>query len=412
MKFFRILLPLLVLAIGIGVAYQLIKTAPEPKKRKPPPNIPVVEVLMLEKSDFPIKVKSFGTVEPSTQTTLVAEVSGKVVRIADKFYAGDYFSTGDELLRIDDRDYKYAVTIARSELARQKLNLEQEKAQARQALADWQQLGDGSQPSSLVLRKPQVASAEAAIASATAQLQQSQTRLKRTRITAPYDGRILDTKVNVGQFVSPGTQLGTVYATDYVEIKLPLDDDQIAYLKLPEQYRGETAQTGPKVSLTKGGIKWEGEIIRTAGAIDSKSQQQIVIARVDNPYSKLAKAKAPLKIGYFVDASIEGETLEDVFVLPRSALRENSAVLLAENEKIRRAEVTPLWSDDQNVVVRDGLKPGDNLIVSPVAFAANGARIAIKGQGKGRGENAAKAKSDKEQANAGSANANTTPEEN
>lgn len=400
MKFFRILLPLLVLAFGIGIAYQLIKTAPEPKKRKPPPNIPVVEVIKIKRTDFPIKVKSFGTVEPSTQTTLVAEVSGKVVSIADNFHAGDYFSAGDELLRIDDRDYKYAVTIARSELARQKLNLQQEKAQARQALADWQQLGDGSQPSSLVLRKPQVASAEASIASATAQLQQSQTRLKRTRITSPYDGRILETQVNVGQFVSPGTQLGSVYATDYVEIKLPLGDDQIAYLKLPEQYRGEAAQKGPKVTLSKGGQSWQGEIIRTAGAIDSQSQQQIIIARVNNPYGKKTTAEAPLKIGYFVDASIDGETLKDVFVLPRSALRENSAVLLADDDKIRRAEVTPLWSDEKNVVIRGGLKSGDQLIISPVAFAADGARIAIKGQGKGQGKKAGAGKAGNKQAGA------------
>lgn len=380
MKIMRVVLPVAIVLAGFAITKVMMATAPQPEKKPPEVVIPTVEVLKVEPGDYRVKIRSQGTVEPRTQSTLVAEVSGKVISVADNFNAGGYFEKGDVLLQIDPRDYQAAVTIAKSDLAQQRLNLQQEKAQSEQARRDWEGLGNGGAPGDLVLRKPQMASATAAVAAAEARLAQAEADLERTRIRAPYAGRILEKNVDVGQFVSPGTVLATIYAIDYAEINLPLNDEQMEYLQLPEQYRGDQSIQGPAVTLHKGANEWPARIVRSAGAVDSKSRQQFVVARVDDPYGHNEAGRPPLKVGMFVEGEIAGDTLQDVFVVPRAALRENSYLLLVRDGKLRQQPVDIAWTDDKEVVIRQGLTSGDQVVVSPLAYAVDGTAVKIVGE--------------------------------
>ncbi|HHJ18424.1 MAG TPA: efflux RND transporter periplasmic adaptor subunit [Gammaproteobacteria bacterium] len=375
MKILRILLPVVIIAAGIFFARYMMKTAPEAPHHKKTATVPSVEVITLQPQDYTVTVHSHGSVVPQTQSTLVAEVSGKIIATSDHFHEGNFFNRGDVLLKIDPRDYQAAVTIARSELAQQQLKLEQEEALARQAEIDWQRLGEGEAPSDLVLRKPQLASAKATTAAAQARLDQAQTNLSRTRITAPYSGRLLEKKANLGQFVAPGNPLATIYATDTVEIKLPLSDRQQQFLELPEHYRNAKPGKGPEVRLSKGENHWTGRIVRSAATVDTRSREQFVVAQVNDPYAKNKTGNATLKIGLFVDASIQGRTLHDVFVIPRLALRENKQVLLAVDNTLKLQPVKVVWSEEKQVIVSSGLAAGDQLIISPMPYASEGSPL-------------------------------------
>lgn len=369
-------------------------TAPEGERKASAPVTPQVEVVELQPQDYVVEVTSRGTVSPRTQSTLVAEITGRITEVSNRLREGGFFEPGDLLVSIDPRDYESAMTIARAELAQQKLSLNQEQARSQQANDDWQRLGSGSKASDLVLRKPQLSSSRAAVSAADARLKQARTDLDRTRIEAPYAGRVLEKKVDVGQYVRSGEVLASIYAIDYVEVKLPLSATQLEQLQLPEHYRGENPDNSanPAVTLIRRSgsteHQWQGQIVRSTGAIDTRSRQQFVVAQVDNPYARDENGRPPLKMGSFVEAKISGKTFKNVFVIPRSALHEGRDILLAVDGKLKRQAVDIIWSQGNEVIV-SGLQAGVKLIITPPAYAVDGGAITIKDSAESEMEKAA-----------------------
>jgi RND family efflux transporter MFP subunit len=375
-------LPILVMIIAVAVSYGVIVSKSKPQRRAARSIPTTVEVMALEKSDFQVWVKSQGTVTPRTESTLVPEISGRVTSIFPSFREGSFFEAGQELLQIDPSDYHIAVTVAQSNVAEKKLGLAEEQAKVKQAARNWERLGDGANPSDLVLRKPQLALAKAAVASAEALMKKAKLDLERTLIRAPYAGRILEQSADVGQYVSPGTTLARIYAIDYAEIRLPLSGEQLQFIDIPQQYRGQAEQPAvfPQVefSTTQGRRhnRWQGSIVRAEGAYDTRSRRLSVVGLVVNPYVKIDEDTPPLKVGQFVEAKIKGKLLRGVFVIPRSALRDNSRLMIVGKKgrlEIRQVEL--LWRGAEQAVIRDGLNEGEWLSVTPVQHAVNGLQV-------------------------------------
>ena len=379
----RFLLPLVVLGIFGCIAWYLIQTKPTPSRRKPPAVITRVDGLRLQREDYQVVIRTQGTVRARTESTLIPQVSGRVVAVSPAFRDGGFFEEGETLLQIEESDYWTVLTGAEAVFAQAQLRLAEEDARADQARKDWEKLGDGEVAGSLVLRLPQMAEARAAVASAKARVEEAKRDLERTRIQAPYAGRILDQRVDVGQYVTPGTELARIYAVDYAEVRLPLTSRDVGFVDLPELYRGEGEkldQHRPPVTLVSqfGGVEnhWRGRVVRTEGSIDVQSRQLFVVAQVDDPYGRGAIGKPPLKVGIYVEATIEGKLLEDIVVVPRSAVRNGNEVLLIDEEnKLRHRTLSILWSDRENVVVREDLEEGDMLCLTPVLFATEGAPV-------------------------------------
>ncbi len=384
-RFLRAILPLAILGMCGFCAWWFFTNRPELKTMELPPAVVRVEGTAFRKTTYPVIVHSQGTVQPRTRSTLLPEVSAKVIEVSPSFRPGGFFTTNDILLKLDPVDYETAIVVAKATLAQAEVILAEEQAKAGQARESWRTLGKSGEPGPLVLRVPQVAKAEADVAAAKAQIAKSERDLERTIIRAPYDGQVLEQLVDVGQFVTQGTPLGKIFAVDYVEIRLPLPEREMQFLNLPERFRdGQVSTASAPVtlkSLVDGKpATWTGSIVRVESAIDESTRQITAVAQVNDPYAKQSDGKPTLKIGQFLEAEIEGENLADVFIIPRRAVRAGNEIILITGEnKLRRLTVDPLISNGEQIVISanspNSPKEGDVLCLTPIPFAAEGATV-------------------------------------
>jgi multidrug efflux system membrane fusion protein len=384
-RLLRFIIPVVILACcGLGAKW-LLDNPPQTVMMEMPPVLVQVEGTRLKASSFPVHVRSQGTVQPRTQTTLLPEVSARIVEVSPNFKAGGFFEKDETLLKLDPVDYETAVVVAQASVAQAEATLAEEQARAEQALENWKALGRTGEPGAMVLRKPQLAKAEADVASAKAQVMKAQRDLERTVIKAPFAGQVLEQLVDVGQLVSSGTQLAKVFAVDYVEIRLPLPEREMRFLSLPENYRNAVAGASAAAVQFKATVNgkpaaWQGQLVRVEGAMDMNTRQVVAVAQVNDPYAKRSDGAPPLKIGQFVQAEIAGEVLKDVFIIPRSAVRAgNEIILISEQNTLRRLTVEPLVSDEKQIVISiqapKAPKVGEVLCLTPIPFPADGARV-------------------------------------
>jgi len=383
----KIILPLLILVGAVVGAMAMIASKPEVETRRPEAKPPLVRVIPVEIRDLRLTVSSQGTVAPRTESQLVPEVSGRVIRVAPSFVAGGFFSEGEPLVEIDSVDYRQAVVRARAEVAQCKLRLAQEEAEAEVARREWDELGKG-EANPLTLREPQLEDARAALDAAGANLESAERDLERTVVRAPFDGRVRQKSVDMGQYISRGTPVATVYSVDIAEIRLPLPDDECAFVDLPLVYRGEEAtETGPRVTLRADFAghfhEWQGVIVRTEGEIDPRSRMVHAVAQVKDPYGRRKESpdRIPLAVGMFVQAEIEGRAVQDVAVLPRTALRPNGRVFVIDpDDRLRFRTVTVLRAARDSVIVSDGLEPGERVCLSSLDVVTDGMQVRVEGE--------------------------------
>lgn len=377
----RLLIPVLILALGGLAAWQLGKPVEAPKPKPAPPQVLKTEILELQRTDFPVLLDSQGSVRAHYTTTITPQVAGVLIKIHESFEDGAFFEKDAVLAELDPADFQVAVAAAESRLARAEAVLVQEEARAKQARLNWQDLGYDEEPSDLVLRIPQLKEATATVDAAKADLEQARRNLERTKIRAPFAGRVQQRVVGLGQAVGASTALGEVFATDFAEIRLPLSPRQLDFITLPSR----AGDPEVPVTLTDAldetkSRQWEARIVRTEGSIDESSRELFAIARIDDPFG-LTSGKPPLRIGQPVRASIRGKVLQEVFVLPRDSLRGVNRIYLVDRASgtpaIQRTQIEPLWSTSDVLVVRDGLKEGQWLSTTRLPYAPDGAPVEI-----------------------------------
>jgi RND family efflux transporter MFP subunit len=386
-KFFKFLLPLglIVLSIVIVVVMVGIAQGKRPDRKEEDAQAVAVEAIRAEVSSLNFSVVSQGPVAPRTETTLVAEVSGIIDSVSSNFVSGGFFRKGEILLQIDQSDYRTALLRAQATLASRKAQLADVRARSEQALKDWRNLGREGEPSDLVLRKPQLAEAEAAVLAAQAEMQQAERNLERTRIRVPYDGLVRSKLVDVGQYVAPGTPVGVTFAVDRAEIRLPLTAGDLQYLNLPSATRLEESQRIPvELSSSAGGVtgRWSGEIVRTEGVVDSASRVVYAIAEVTDPYGFLGQSEqSELKMGTFVRADIQGRRADSVVKLPRAVLQPDDTVLIANAERrLEVRKVSVARAEARYVYIDGGIEDGELVVTTSLDAPIPGTLLAIRGE--------------------------------
>jgi RND family efflux transporter MFP subunit len=377
----KIALPILVVALGVAGAAVLISARPEVETQRPDLPAPLVRVMTVKTEDLELRVLTQGTVAPRTESTLLPEVVGRVVSASEAFEDGGFFEEGEILLTIDPRDYELAAVRARARVAEAQVRLEREEEEAKVARREWESLGEG-EPTGLALREPQLAEARALIEAARADLQAAELDLERTRVRAPYAGRVREKLVDVGQYVTPGTRLAQVYAVDYAEVRLPIPDTDLAFIDLPLDYRGGgSGGRLPRVILRAEFAgrrhRWDARLVRTEGELDPRSRMVHVVARAGDPYGRGDDPdRPPLAVGMFVEAEILGREAHGVVVIPRSAFRGSDQVLVVDgNDRLRFRQVEVLKTDRERVIVSSGLADGERICLSPLEAVVDGMKV-------------------------------------
>ena len=378
----RVLLPVVVIAIAALATIALFRSRPDVPTEVRPVELPSVRVEMVVVQDLPMTVVSQGTVSPRIESQLVPEIAGRVMWASPSFASGGFFEEGEALLRIDPYNYQQAVIAARSQVAQSRLRLAQEDAEADVARREWDDLGRGD-ASALTLREPQLEDARASVLAAESNLDRAERDLERAEVKAPFAGRVRQKNVDVGQFVTVGSPVATLYAVDAAEVRLPLPDAELKYLDVPLAYRGREERLGPRVTLRADfageSHSWQGRIVRTEAEIDPVSRMVNVIAQVNDPYAPgRDPSRPPLAVGMFVEAEIEGPVAEGVVVLPRAALRGQDQVLVVDDEdRLRIRTVDVLRSTTRDVVISQGLSAEERVVLTQVEVVTEGMRVQV-----------------------------------
>lgn len=362
------LLALIVIGGGTGL---VIAANQEPEEQRRPFTPLAVMADSAKRQDVRLMVRTQGEARPQTEINLVPEVGGKIVYVSPNFIEGGIFRRGETLIRVDPSDYQVAVIRAEAAVAQAQQTLTREIAEGEIARTDYEDLGRG-EPSPLALRIPQRQQAEAALQAAQADLENAKLQLTRTSVVAPFSGRVRTKTSDVGQFVAPGSQLGRIFSTDIIEVRLPFTDADLGKIDLPIAYVAESREVAPRVELstTIGGVRqvWEGRIMRTDATYDTQSRALFAIAEVFDPYGEGASENGvPIAPGLFVDAEIEGKLFESALVIPREGLRVNDEIYTVNSKG--RAEIRQVSVVDANperAVLSSGVQAGELVVLSPM----------------------------------------------
>ncbi|MCQ3829122.1 efflux RND transporter periplasmic adaptor subunit [Microbulbifer elongatus] len=348
----------------------VILLAPKPEEKVVEAALPpVADVVYANPGRQTLLVPSQGSVRARHEIEVVARVGGVIESVNEAFVPGGFFQQGDSLIQIEAADYRHALTRAESQVANAAATLAQEQGMAKQAQREWRDLGTKT-ANNLFLRKPQLAAAEAGLAAAKADRDQAKLNLERTAVKAPFAGRVVETLVDIGQYITPGTRLARIHSTGVAEVRLPLTDHQLSLLELP---LGSAIENGPAVRVTASlagkAREWRGQIVRTEAAIDPNSRFVYAVAQIQNPYA----GEAPLINGLFVEAQIAGKTYDDISVLPRQALHEGGHILvLNEENQLGFRDMDLLQAVGEEVWLRGDLAPGEKVVVSSLGYSREG----------------------------------------
>jgi len=376
-KFWKIVLPLLILGGGALAMVLMIKGRQAPPKQEAAFRGVLVETIQVERRDHPLRIAATGTVQARQEAEIVPQVSGVVTEVGVNLAAGGFVRTGELLFAVEPVDFRLAVDRAQANLTKAELDLETVRAQAEIAGAEWRQLHPGEEPSPLAVYLPQLKSAEAALGSARAGLEQARLDLQRTRVTAPFNGYLRSESIDLGQYLRAGTRVATLVGTDAAEIIVPLPLSELQWLDVPRHSgrKGSPAE----IRLTAAGeASWRGWIDRSLGEVDPQGRMARVAILVADPYGlkRNPSEKLPLAVGSFVELTLQGRTLSKVVELPRQALREDDRVWVMDAEnRLRILPVEVARRERDLVLVSQGLSGGEQVVVSPVSGAADGLQL-------------------------------------
>lgn len=383
--FSKILLPLLLVLGAVAITGMLISNRPEAAQRSTVPVPLLVSSIVVKREAVTHWVDSQGEVAPRTETTLMSEVSGQIQTVSPTFVSGGYFKAGDVLLRIDPRNYETQVKRARANVAKARTQIATENALAGYAVEDWERLralrATTKTASDLTLRRPQLAQAIAELESSEADLQKAEDDLARTTIRAPYAGMVRNKRADVGQFVGMGAPLAEIFAVDYAEVRLPLTQNDLEFIDVPEP-GSESLHSEVALSTTIGQTRqsWSAELVRTEGVFDAATRVLYGVARVENPYAlDQAETREPLRIGTFVTARITGRDGGLMFVVPRVALSGTDRLWLIDKEdRLKAAQVSIVRRLEDRLYINDGLRDGDRICLTPLPSATTGMLVRVR----------------------------------
>lgn len=384
----KLMAAVLITVILVGgwlISSALLHSKSEAGRRKPAKMNTVVQVQPLQAQSHTIEIEAMGTVIAARQLQLKPRVAGRVVEVSPKLVPGSLLTKDDLVLKLDDQDYQLALERSRNNLRKAAMDLRLEQgnqAVARQEfelIREYADSGLNNAPLDLALRKPQLAKAEAAEAVARTENKQAELNLKRTVLRAPFNAVVLDKQVTVGTQVSPQTTVATLAGIDEFWVQLTLPRHDLSDLLLPTDSAGPIpVKLYPASGGKNSSTRRQGTILRLLPDVDPRGLMARLLVGVKNPLQQ--NLKNPLLLGSMVTVILPGKTIDACFAVPRSAVRTDQTVLLADREN--RLEIKPVTVariDRDRAFITSGLQNGERLIISQVPAPIIGMKLTVTG---------------------------------
>jgi RND family efflux transporter MFP subunit len=381
-KLLKIAVPVLILILGIVIMKGIMAKRHVPEKKKKADMGILVDVLKAEKKRTEITVKGTGITAAARELSLIPEVSGRIVYTSSDMVEGGFVKKDQVVFKIEEADYRLALERANSVKAKAEYDFEEMETRAEIARSEWDRINEGknSTPNPLVLFEPQLKNARAALASASAQVEQAMLDLNRAVVTAPFDARVRSENIETGQYVRAGEQVAVIADTQRAEISVPFTLDDIRWLNIPE-YGGGGIAPEAVVQLNVGGeiYSWKGRAVRSTGEVDPQTRMMKVIVEVKDPYRLLKGRDNPGQVlapGTFVEVHIKGRVFKDIITLPRKVLHDNSTVwVMDKNGELSIRNVVLLKKEKNIVLVKEGLDEGDMVVLTNISGAADSMKL-------------------------------------
>jgi len=373
----RFLGPVVVVAGGVLLAVIIVATGPEVEVRTSAEQVPIVDTMQAVEETVRMTVAAHGTVLPKTESNLVAEVSGRVVSVAPAMVSGGFFAKGDVLLEIERLDYEVALEQARANFASAESELDNagKAYERRRELTERDSISQSQHDEAL----NRLTVARASVRVAAAQVARAERDLERTRLVAPYDGRVRTERVDPGQFVDRGEPVAALYSIDFAEVRLPVRDEDLAFLPVSLGESGGDRQAMPDVvlraSFAGGERTWDATVVRTEGELDPQTRMVNLVAQVPAPYGQ-PEGVPPLTVGLFVAAEILGREFDDVVVVPRSALKDGDRLtIVTPDNRLEFRDVQVLRRMGDTIYLSGGVRSGEVICLTDLPSAMEGQRV-------------------------------------
>lgn len=320
-------------------------------------NLPVqalaVETVEAQPVTWQPALNGIGTVNANQGVDLTVEAPGILREVG--FQPNTQVEAGQLLIRLDD-----VVQRADLEAARTQLELEQAN------LTRQQELQSRGVAASATLEATQ-----AAFRAAEAQVARAEAVVEQRQVTAPFAGTIGLLRVDLGQYVQPGTIIATLQDLDTMRVDFSLPEQS-----LPDLFIGQTLH----LSSDEAGRSFEGEISGIDPRVDPSSRLVAVRGTVEG-------AGGALTPGQFVRLRLDLPVEEGVIALPQTAVisslygdfvyvvtpREDDA----ETLEARQVFVTPGRRSEGMIEIRDGIAAGDRIVTTGQNRLSNGAPVTL-----------------------------------
>lgn len=373
-KTVKIVVPILLILLALLISVIIVKTAKKPEKKQPLRTAYAVEVVPLKAGQQAVHLKATGTVSPALDITLRARVAGEIIEVAPDFVDGGSFQKGEFILKIDPVDYQLALEQKKAALAEAEYQLKLEEGQRDVAAREWELIGEGDDSSEedreLALRVPHLKYRAAKLQAAKAELEKAELDLTRTSVVAPFNAVVVQRKTDLGAQVTLQDSLAMLAGSDqfYVRASIPLD--QLRWIQCDPE-KGSIAT----ITRNTGDVR-QGRVVRVESAVEEMGRMARVLIAVEYPL----QGEYPMLLNEYVRISIEGVAVENAYHIPRSALHDDRFVWIATPEgTLEIREVTINWRDAESVLISEGVKDNERLILTNLSTPINGMKLRVAG---------------------------------
>ncbi|MBK8814028.1 MAG: efflux RND transporter periplasmic adaptor subunit [Methylococcaceae bacterium] len=384
-KVAKILPSLILVVLSIGLSSYWLTHQPRAERATSKKLAPLVDVIGAETTDHPTTVNAMGNVIAAQSVNLTPRISGMVQWISPDFIEGGLLKEGEVLVELDPTDYKLAIVQSENDLAKARFNLKLEQGQQVIVRREYELLGSelNGQERELVLRKPHLNAAQAALAAAEANLKQAHLNLERTRPVAPFNSIIVSRNANIGAWMSAfstGTPLATLVGIDNFWINVSVPVDKLSWINIPgiNSRNGSLAKISYDAAWGEGVYRY-GTVKRLQAELEPEGRMAKLIVEVDDPLCQKTENKAlpPLMLGTYVRVEIEGLTLKDVIKLPETVLHDDRQLwLLNDNQTLTIQSVAPRWTEQGFVYLdKDQLPEHSRIVTSELSAPFTGMSV-------------------------------------